>query len=670
MKTKLITFIIMLLVISGCSNPGTDPPEPTTGTLSIRFAYSDVPARIIAPDIDMNPNTYTITGTGPGGATFTVDSTNTQVTIEKLAFGDWSITVEAKNTNTTVIGSGTDSTTVHAGQTSTCNITVTPVEGFGTLDLTVLWNAEDTESPTIDSELIPSSGSTLPLDFTITGGNTGTYNNSTIATGYHTLIVKLLDSGILTMGAVEVVRIVNEQTSTGLFEFYEINKPGGDIDVVITPEMAEPLEVVMSGQVDEISENESMTVTASVVNSPGNIVYVWYINGDSVGTGESYTVSGLDIGVYRLDVTAFTADGKRAGSTSCMFYVVKGISSTAVFRSVWNTTNTSFNSSASNQIRLPLTTNGEYNFIVEWGDGTSNTITVWSAHERTHTYPAEGIYEISISGTIKGICFAQNDGLKILEISEWGDLNLGNTPLYFYGCENLIITAADILDLTGTTTLWGMFVLCSSINTVPGINDWDVSNVTNMDEMFFGATAFNQDIGNWDVSNVTNMRSMFYDATAFNQDIGNWDVSNVTDMDRMFYRTTAFNQDIGNWDVSNVTNMRGMFYDATAFNQDIGSWDVSNVTNMESMFYDATAFNQDIGNWDVSNVTDMSGMFNQDTLSTDNYDSLLIGWSGLLSLQSNVQFYVGNSRYSAVAASARQSLIDNYNWTIRDGGQE
>ncbi|MEO7044972.1 MAG: BspA family leucine-rich repeat surface protein [Ferruginibacter sp.] len=143
------------------------------------------------------------------------------------------------------------------------------------------------------------------------------------------------------------------------------------------------------------------------------------------------------------------------------------------------------------------------------------------------------------------------------------------------------------------------------------ISSWDVSNVTNMNEMFMGDAHFNQDIGSWDVSKVTDMSYMFDGDTLFNQDIGKWNVSNVRSMFVMFDDAKAFNQDIGNWNVSNVANMSVMFADAASFNQDIGKWDVSNVTDMSGMFSDAASFNQDIGDWDVSNVTDMPGMFRE-----------------------------------------------------------
>jgi len=54
------------------------------------------------------------------------------------------------------------------------------------------------------------------------------------------------------------------------------------------------------------------------------------------------------------------------------------------------------------------------------------------------------------------------------------------------------------------------------------------SDVTDMNGMFDGATAFNQDIGSWNVSSVTAMNDMFANATMFNRDLSGWCVSLIT----------------------------------------------------------------------------------------------------------------------------------------------
>jgi surface protein len=202
------------------------------------------------------------------------------------------------------------------------------------------------------------------------------------------------------------------------------------------------------------------------------------------------------------------------------------------------------------------------------------------------------------------------------------------------------------------------------------IDSWDVSNVGTMGAMFIGAQSFNQPIGNWDVSNVTNMSVMFNDAIAFNQPIGSWDVSNLDNMSYMFQNADSFNQPIENWNVGNVIYMGGIFYNANTFNQPIGNWDVSNVNFMYDMFANSS-FNQPIGSWNISNVTDMTAMFLGAQLSTANYDATLIGWATIepneTPLKPNVIFWGGNSNYCN-GESARNSIIQNYGWTITDAG--
>ena len=255
-------------------------------------------------------------------------------------------------------------------------------------------------------------------------------------------------------------------------------------------------------------------------------------------------------------------------------------------------------------------------------------------------------------------------------ISSWNVSNVMemNQTFRFASAFNQPLNTWNVSNITDMSYLFGE---ATAFNQ--DISSWDVSNVTHMRGMFSRALAFNQDISNWDVSNVRSMRSMFgiflwyAEASSFNQDISNWDVSNVTDMSYMFDRALAFNQDISNWDVSNVRNMSNMFRGVIAFNQDISNWDVSSVTDMEGMFKEANAFNQDIGGWDVSSVTRMEDMFKGISLSTENYDALLSGWSGL-ALQSSVTFDAGNSKYSESSLPARDVLTNTYGWVITDGG--
>jgi surface protein len=447
-------------------------------------------------------------------------------------------------------------------------------------------------------------------------------------------------------------------------------------------------------QWDLSSESFFGSVTASIIISNTSnttpVTYTVQVNGYNIQS-VVFALNTLNLGVFQYSGNIIYV------SSDFYIYGNLTINSTA-FISTWDTNNTSGGSSAFNQIQLPLKSNGTYDFVVYWGDGTQDTITSWNQAETLHTYTSAGIYTISLIGTIQGFAFeGAGDLNKILSITTFGNVILGDYSNWvFGGCVNLDLTAVqDVPDLSTMTTLEGMFNTYS-FSTINNLENWDLSNITNLLDMFNSASIFNQDIGGWNVSNVTNMSFMFGSATAFNQDISGWNVSNVTNMNSMFIGAFAFNQDIGGWNVSNVVDMGNMFFGAINFNQDIGSWDVSGVNNMSTMFRGATVFNQDIGGWNVSNVTDMSYMFssatafNQDigawdisnvsdfsdflfdatpaTFSTTNLNSIYNGWS-LLSVQPNINISFGTAKYT-IAGQAGKNILDfaPNNWTITDGG--
>ncbi len=312
-------------------------------------------------------------------------------------------------------------------------------------------------------------------------------------------------------------------------------------------------------------------------------------------------------------------------------------SNVAFFTTKWDATN-------GMNITIPTSPDEVYNYIVDWGDGTSeNNIT----GDVSHTYTTPDTYEVKIYGVFPRIDFSNStdeNKAKIIEVVQWGDILWTSMENAFSGCSNLIVTASDVPNL---------------------------SNVSNLSNMFFQCSNFNSDINNWDVSNVTHM-SRVLSGTTFNQPLNNWNVSNVIDMEAMFLAALDFNQPLDNWDVSNVINMEGMFLDAQSFNGDITSWNTSSLVNANGMFASAVSFDQNLGAWDISSLDFAIGMFNGVNLSTENYDALLIGWASLdageTQIPTDVEFDAPNSRYCD-GEDARTNLIANFGWTINDAQQ-
>ncbi|MDQ6531278.1 BspA family leucine-rich repeat surface protein [Flavobacterium sp. LHD-85] len=336
------------------------------------------------------------------------------------------------------------------------------------------------------------------------------------------------------------------------------------------------------------------------------------------------------------------------------------------FVSTWRTSNISSGSTTSNQIKLPLTSNGNYNFRVDWGDGNVDKITSWNQSQVTHTYSVEGNYTVKITGICNGWSFTNTgDRLKILSIVSWGGLKLGTYQgSFFAGCANLnLSTVSDALDLTGIVTFNSFFYGCTSLTSVSKINEWNTSNIYNMGAMFLGAENFNQNIGAWNVNNVRDFSNMFANAKLFNNgespDINNWKLKSDEEVlvYGMFSQALNFNQPIGNWNVSSVKSMQTMFQSAKNFNQNIGSWNTANVTSMNYMFSGSESFNQNIGAWNTGKVTDMNNMFT----GAYNFNQNIGSWNVTNVISFKQMFGSANSFNNGGSP-------DINNWTLKPSG--
>jgi|GEM_PF-1978003 len=304
-----------LVLIAGCL------PQGDKGTLTIDFSVNN--GRSILPDFDMDISRYDVRGTGPDGATFSVSTMESSVTIDDIVLGTWVIEVDGLNAEGTLIGFGQGETTLVNSLGTTCYITIRPLAGEGALALTVTWG--DYEGTVqITSQLISRiSGATpIPVEFNI-GTDSATYTNNAIPTGYYDLTL-VISNGVRDIGgAMETVRIVNDVTTSATINV-TINE-GGDATIDIVEDMNDPINVVLTGQLNLLQVGDSMTVTANGENITADEepVYRWYLNGALMQSGATATFgSSLLIGTYRLDVSIFSGDGERGGSATHTFTVV------------------------------------------------------------------------------------------------------------------------------------------------------------------------------------------------------------------------------------------------------------------------------------------------------------------------------------------------------------
>lgn len=369
---KIIYLTIAMMLLVGCSMVSTENIIEHKGSLILSLE-SEL-SRVIQPSIVMEITSYDIVATGPDSVTFSqLSITETNVTRNDLPIGDWSITVDAKNTEDTIIASVTETFTIVSGETTNLDITVLPVVGEGTLTLDLTWPENKIITPVIEASITDVNETSYPIIFTLTEDNiSASFTDSTIATGYYTLTIKLLDDTTFIWGNVEAVRIIKNEISSSNIILIEDDflltesSQYGDFQLNVGNDLQNPFGIILTGNLEKLSTGGEHNIVSSADITPDS--YKWYLNSEIITDESSSSITigkTLPTGNYRLDLIAS-----------------KGV--------VLSSSSTSFNVADSvlpiNNIELVDITGGTYSQKNSYNSGFTHTVSDFSIGKYEVTY--------------------------------------------------------------------------------------------------------------------------------------------------------------------------------------------------------------------------------------------------------------------------------------------
>ncbi len=201
-------------------------------------------------------------------------------------------------------------------------------------------------------------------------------------------------------------------------------------------------------------------------------------------------------------------------------------------------------------------------------------------------------------------------------VSDWNVSNVTSMVAAFHSTQSLTsLTGLENWDVQKVTNMSNIFNEQDSTNVldISALSNWKTSSLQNLNTAFANNNFTNlHGLENWDVSHVTNMGKIFMgnDKLIDLSALANWDTSNVTDLSMIFNLNSSLAtlNGLENWNTSKITDLtaafanEGSLVDASA----IANWNTSNVTNMFNLFTNSNAQYVDLSKWDFSKVNSAS----------------------------------------------------------------
>ncbi len=290
--------------------------------------------------------------------------------------------------------------------------------------------------------------------------------------------------------------------------------------------------------------------------------------------------------------------------------------------------------------------------------------------------------------------------LNGLNTTDWNVDQVTSLSQAFRDCTSLTSLDMSNWNISNCTSLFLWIYNTPSLATISGIENLDVSNVTNFGYVFANADSLTADVSNWDVSSGASF-SNFMDASTGSGSITgykNWNTSSMTNtLQNAFSFSANGDDDLPLWDATGSNSLYNFFRGASP----VSSTQVFNITTSNltasnacfALFYQASGINDlTIGsNVDFSVVTNFSYAFanminlsltfptgfdwssgttflnflNNTILSSADYNAILIDIENSNS-NPNVSFDAQNCVATGAGLTARTALINDHGWTFND----
>ncbi len=325
-NTVLLTIAclgLMVLVICGCDLQGN-----ATGKLQLSISEG-ITRSMLVPDIEMKVTKYSVTGDGPGDASFgPLETTGDTLPVSDLAIGDWTIRVLGKNSEDIVIGQGTATVKVLRNETTRAMVVVNQIDGTGTLEIAFSWPVGAVENPVVAGQLV-SEDKLTTFDLVFVPGDPGTAFSQVmeVPDGYYDLTLSLSDGDTFLVGRYCAVWIVADCVTEGTFvitsEDLEFTSA---LDILIDNQIHQPYGVELSADKGEVLLGEAVVIQATVVPENADYIYSWYVNGQIVMNQNESQIelgNGLGTGKYQVDVRIWNDIDHVISSATISFKVVE-----------------------------------------------------------------------------------------------------------------------------------------------------------------------------------------------------------------------------------------------------------------------------------------------------------------------------------------------------------